>query len=194
MNMRNAEGVAGRGSFSMLGRGNIKTMMTQPGSWIGAARLACAALLWLSASSGAYSQGATPFGRLAGQWSGKGTIELSNGTREPIRCRAVYDVLDAQKKLQLSIRCASESYSFELLSSVTYAAGAVTGTWIETTRNMGGTISGKASGDNFHVTAVSPAFTAGLTLTTHGDRQSVVIQPEDAKASVKRAAFSLQRN
>lgn len=186
--MRNAKGVAAR-------RGNIKATMMQSSSRIGAARLAClAVVLWLSASGGAFSQGATPFGRLAGQWSGKGTIELSDGTREPIRCRAVYDVLEAQKNLQLSIRCASESYSFELLSSATYTAGAVTGTWTETTRNMGGTISGKASGDNFHVTAVSPAFTASLTLTTHGDRQSVVIQPEDAKASVKRAAFSLQRN
>lgn len=173
---------------------NSKTAMAQSRSWIGAARLAClAVLLWLCATSDGFSQ-STPFDRLAGQWSGKGTIELSDGTREPIRCRAVYDVLAAQKNLQLSIRCASESYSFELLSSVTYAAGAVTGTWTETTRNMGGTISGKASGDNFHVTAVSPAFTAGLTLTTHGDRQSVVIQPEDPHASVKRAAFSLQRN
>jgi hypothetical protein len=38
---------------------------------------------------------AGPFGQLAGRWSGSGTIDLSNGRREPIKCRASYDVLDS---------------------------------------------------------------------------------------------------
>lgn len=169
-------------------------MMMRSGSAFGTARIVgLAVLLWLAAAGGGHSQGATPFTRLAGQWSGKGTIELSDGSREPIRCRAAYDVLEAQKSLQLNIRCASESYSFDLRGSASYSAGAITGTWSEETRTIAGTISGKANGDRFQVTAASPSYTFGLTLSTHGDRQSVVIQPEYANSTVRRAAFTLDR-
>src|SRR4249919_3236633 len=63
------------------------------------------------------AQSIAPFDRLAGQWSGSGTIELSNGTHESIRCRAAYDALHDQRKLQLNIRCASESFNFDLRAS-----------------------------------------------------------------------------
>jgi hypothetical protein len=53
--------------------------------------------------------GGSPFTQLAGAWSGAGTIDLANGRHEPIKCRASYDVLEAQSKLQLNIHCASES-------------------------------------------------------------------------------------
>ena len=149
--------------------------------------------LWLSAYGGGHAQGPAPFQKLAGQWSGNGTIELSNGTQEPIRCRAAYDVLEQQSNLQLNIRCASQSYSFDLRASATYAAGAITGTWSEATRNAAGTISGKADGDRFQVVAKGPAFTAILTLVTRGNRQSVTIQSQDEKTRVKGASIALQR-
>jgi len=149
--------------------------------------------LWLSAYGGGHAQGPAPFQKLAGQWSGNGTIELSNGTQEPIRCRAAYDVLEQQSNLQLNIRCASESYGFDLRASATYAAGAITGTWSEATRNAAGTISGKADGDRFQVVAKGPAFTAILTLVTRGNRQSVTIQSQDEKTRVKGASIALHR-
>jgi hypothetical protein len=102
--------------------------------------------------------------------------------------------LDQQHKLQLDIRCASESYNFELRASATDNAGAITGTWSEATRNAAGTISGTNNGDQFQITAKSQSFTANLTLTTHGDRQSVVIQSQEAQTSVKGASISLQRS
>ena len=85
----------------------------------------------------------------AAGWSGSGTINLSGGKQEPIRCRASYDVLDEQNKLQLNINCASESYKFELLGSATYTGGAITGSWSESTRNAAGTMSGKVEGAGF---------------------------------------------
>ena len=74
---------------------------------------------------------AGPLDPLAGSWSGSGTIDLSNGRHELIKCRASYDVLEEQSKLQLNIRCASDSYNFDLRGSATYSAGAITGTWSE---------------------------------------------------------------
>ncbi len=143
---------------------------------------------------GAQAQGPAPFQKLEGHWSGGGTIDFSSGAQEPIKCRAVYDVLDQQNNLQLDIRCASASYNFELRGSANYNAGAVTGSWSEATRNVAGTISGNAKGDRFAITAKSVSFTASLTLTTRGDKQSVVIQSQEAKTSVKGASIMLQRS
>jgi len=144
-------------------------------------------------SGAALSQGASPFSPLAGQWSGNGTIDLANGASEPIKCRAAYDVLDQQTNLQLNIRCASGSYNFDLRGSAQLSGGTITGSWSESTRNAAGTISGEASGDRFQVTAKGPSFTATLTMVTSGDKQSVVIQAEDAQATVKRTSITLQR-
>lgn len=149
--------------------------------------------LWLSAYGGGHAQGSAPFEKLAGQWSGSGTIDLSNGAKEPIRCRAAYDVLDQQKSLQLNIRCASESYNFDLRANAKHASRAISGTWSESTRDVAGTISGKVDGDRFEVLAKGPSFSANLTLITRGDRQSVVIQSQEAESAVKRASISLQR-
>ena len=134
-----------------------------------------------------------PFSQLAGSWSGSGTIDLSNGRHEPIKCRASYDVLEEQNKLQLNIHCASDSYSFDLRGSAIYTAGAITGTWSESTRNAAGTMSGKVEGVGFQVVAKGPTFTANLNLVTRGDKQSVTIKSQDAKADVQGATIALQR-
>jgi hypothetical protein len=134
-----------------------------------------------------------PFGQLAGSWSGSGTIDLSNGRHEPIKCRASYDVLEEQNKLQLNIHCASDSYNFDLRGSATYAGGAITGSWSESTRNAAGTMSGKVEGVGFQVVAKGPTFTANLNLVTRGDKQSVTIKSQDAQADVQGATITLQR-
>ena len=151
-----------------------------------------AALLFSYGTSHA-QRSAGPFERLAGQWAGSGTIDLSNGTREPIRCRAAYDVLAERHNLQLNIRCASDSYNFDLYSSAVLAGHAVSGTWSESTHGVGGTISGTAEGDHIQVRAESPGFTATLGLATHGDRQSVLIRTADPNAGIKGATIGLRR-
>lgn len=155
------------------------------------AGLALTIVLFLSPA--AYAQGAGPFARLAGQWSGSGTINLANGGRESIKCRASYDVLTEQNNLQLNIRCASDSYNFDLRGSATSANGSISGSWSESTRNAAGTLSGRIEGDRFGVVAKGPSFTADLTLVTRGDRQSVTIKSQDAQASVKSVTMTLQR-
>ena len=148
---------------------------------------------WLVTTSG-HPQSASPFYNLSGQWSGSGTIDLANGERDPIRCRASYDVLEAQNNLQLNIRCVSDSYSFDLFASATLAADAVSGIWSEGTRNAAGKISGIANGDHIDIVANGPAFSASLALITRGDQQSVVIKSKEANATVKGATISLERS
>jgi hypothetical protein len=128
----------------------------------------------LFASSGVRADSG-PFAGLAGSWSGAGTISLGNGTRESIRCRAQYTVTADGNSLQQSLRCASDSYKFDLSSNVSQLAGQLSGTWTETSRNMSGEIMGTAKAGQFQVIVTSPSFSANLSLTTHGDRQAVEI-------------------
>jgi hypothetical protein len=150
--------------------------------------------LWLFCSGNAAAQHAGgAFDRLGGQWAGSGTIDLSNGTREPIKCRASYDLPTDQHRLQLNIRCASDSYNFDLFSNVVLAGHTISGSWSESTRSVAGTISGTAEGDHVQVHAESSSFTADLSLVTHGDRQTISIRTPDPKAGIKGATINLRR-
>jgi hypothetical protein len=139
------------------------------------------------------ASGGSPFAPLAGSWSGAGTIDLANGRHEPIRCRASYDVLEEQNKLQLNLHCASESYNFDLRASAAYSGSAITGTWSESSRNAAGSLSGKVEGVGFQVVAKGQTFAANLNLVTQGDKQSVTIKSQDAQAEVRGATITLRR-
>lgn len=156
-------------------------------------RVALALSLWLVAGSAVCAQGPAPFQRLAGQWSGSGVIDFADGNREPIRCRASYDLLGEINKLQFDIRCASASYHFDLRGSASYSNGAITGNWSEVTRNAAGTMSGTAKGSRFQVMAQSAAYTASLTLQTRGNRQTVTIQSPDPSAQLRGASINLRK-
>jgi hypothetical protein len=124
-------------------------------------------------------ESAHPFVAMAGSWSGGGTLTTSSGERNRLRCRAYYAAGRASRSLQLSIRCASDSYNFDLASSVVEKGGRIYGRWSESNYNVAGTVSGRVSGDQIRATASSSSFTTGLSLTTRGNRQSVSIVPRE---------------
>src|SRR4029078_571497 len=101
--------------------------------FVGIAVLSLSLAVCIADSS--HAQSIAPFKRLAGQWSGSGSSDLTERKREPIRCPAPYDVPADQRNLQLNIRCASDSYNFDLRASATYSAGAVSGTLSGATRS-----------------------------------------------------------
>jgi hypothetical protein len=134
----------------------------------------------------------SPFRVMAGSWSGGGTISMSDGQQEPLRCRASYDVDESGSQLHLNLRCASASYNFDLASDVEYRGGAVSGQWSEASRNVSGTLQGRAAGDRIEVAANSQSFTANLSLTTHGNRQTVSIRPEGG-SDIRDVSLALAR-
>ncbi len=131
---------------------------------------------YLQAQSAAEA-GTNPFATLPGTWSGAGTIMMANGTSERIRCRAAYSVTAGGRKLVQDLRCASDSYKFELRTNVDLDGGVLSGVWSETIRNAAGNVSGRASGSLIQARVEGAAFNANLAVTTRGDRQSVVIRP-----------------
>ncbi len=120
----------------------------------------------------------SPFVAMAGTWSGGGVLNTTDGQQEQLRCRAAYDVAGTGEQLRLNLTCASASYKFDLASEVEYRGGAIRGSWTEASRNASGTLSGRAAGDHIEVAARGDSFSASLSLTTRGGRQTVSIQPQ----------------
>ena len=125
---------------------------------------------------------------MAGSWHGAGTIGLDDGSTERIRCRAQYNV--AGPTMSMTLTCASEAYKFELAAEVVSEGGAVSGSWTEASRNIGGTLRGRGGGGNFQVVASSAGFNADISLATRGNRQSVSMR---ADSQFRGANISLSR-
>jgi hypothetical protein len=156
-------------------------------------QLVIAAAVFLTAlgyDSASHAQSG-PFAGLAGVWSGGGTITLDDGSTERIRCRATYAVGDGGNGLNQSLTCASDSYRFNLASNVVASGGSLSGTWSESSRGVSGNLEGRGGNGNFQVIASAPGFTANISLTTRGNRQSVVIRGE---SQFRGASISLSRS
>jgi hypothetical protein len=140
-------------------------------------------------SSASHAQSG-PFAGMAGNWSGGGTVTLEDGSSERIRCRASYAVGGGGTGLNQSLTCASDSYKFILSSNVVSEGGALSGTWSEASRGVSGTLQGRGSNGNFQVLASAPGFDANISLSTRGNRQSILIR---AQTQFKSASISMSR-
>lgn len=150
-------------------------------------QLAAGAMLLLTVSDG-YAQRAaeaarSPFNGLNGSWAGNGLVELAGGSKEPIRCRANYTVDAGRDSLKQTLRCASDSYKFQLRSDVSHNNGNITGRWEESSRNQAGRISGKARNDRIDARVESASFAALITVRTRGNRQTVLISSPGSEVS-----------
>jgi hypothetical protein len=131
------------------------------------------AALLLSVSAG-HAQ-SSPFAGFSGTWSGNGKVSLSDGSSERLRCRATYTVDGSGRALRQTLRCASDSYKFDLSSNVTSNGNNISGSWSEASRNIVGNLRGTAGGGQINVSVEAVGFSAHLTLRTNGNKQTVQI-------------------
>ena len=183
-----------RQAFPVADGGKLRGSNAGPGSDPLAAlrRLIFAVVTLLVATlsvSASYAQ-AGPFAGMAGNWSGAGTVTLDDGSTERIRCRASYAVGAGGNGLNLTLVCASDSYKFDLSGNVISERGALSGTWSESSRGVNGTLEGRGANGNFQLVANAAGFAANLTMTTRGNRQSVVIR---AESGFRGASIALSR-
>ncbi len=139
----------------------------------GQAIKAAGAVLMLSVSAAQAQSG--PFVGFDGAWSGNGTVSLSDGTTEHLRCKADYKVGGSGLALKQNLHCASDSYKFDLSSDVTSNGDRISGNWSEASRNIFGNLQGTAGGGRIEVFVEASGFAANLTLTTTGNKQTVQI-------------------
>src|SRR5947209_5661466 len=131
------------------------------------------AALMLSVSAGQAQSG--PFAGFEGAWSGNGTVSLSDGSTERIRCKADYKVTGTGLGLKQSLHCASDSYKFDLSSDVISKGERISGNWSEASRNIFGNLQGTAGGGRIEVFVEAAGFAANLLVSTSGKKQTVQI-------------------
>jgi hypothetical protein len=131
------------------------------------------AVLMLSVTASSAQSG--PFAGFNGAWTGNGTVALSDGTTERIRCKADYKVNGSGLGLKQNLHCASDSYKFDLSSDVTSQGDRISGNWSEASRNVFGNLQGTAGGGRIEVFVEAAGFAANLTLQTTGNKQTVQI-------------------
>ena len=137
---------------------------------------AAAAFLLTAVAASPSSAQSSAFASMAGTWSGPGTVMLDDGSSERIRCRATYKVSGAS--MDMSLTCASDAYKFNLLAAVVARDGEVTGSWSETSRNVGGNIEGRGAHGSFQVVAQAAGFSSSISLKTTGNKQQISMKAD----------------
>ena len=136
------------------------------------------------------AQASGPFVGFDGSWTGAGTVALSNGTTEHIRCKADYKVNASGLGLKQNLHCASDSYKFDLSSDVTSQGDRISGNWSEASRNIFGNLQGTAGGGQIDVFVEASGFAANLNLRTNGTKQTVQI---DAKGEIRGVSITMTK-
>ena len=151
-----------------------------------AAGVSAALMLSVPAS---YAQSG-PFSGFDGSWSGNGTVALSDGRSERIRCKASYNINSNGLGLKQTLRCASDSYKFDLSSDVTSQGDRISGNWSEASRNIFGNLQGTAGGGQIDVFVEASGFAANLNLRTNGNKQNVQI---DSKGEIRGVKITMTK-
>ncbi len=132
-----------------------------------------------------------PFANFAGNWSGNGTITIAEGGTERIRCRGTYSVDGSGNNLHQVLRCASDSYKFELTSDIAARGSNITGSWSEASRNVNGTVEGSISNGQVNALVQANGYAATFHVATYGNKQSVNIS---SKGQLRGVTISLAKS
>jgi hypothetical protein len=124
----------------------------------------------------AAAEDASPFDKLAGRWVGEGRLGIKDAATEAVKCRVTYFVQEGGNQLRQSIRCASQSGSIEIASTVTHAGGSLTGSWKELTREWSGDLTGTVNPNGFKVAVRGENLSANMDIIVKGARQIIEIQ------------------
>lgn len=143
------------------------------------------AMAFLAAFAGcvAFATPALPAGGmflgLEGVWGGSGTVTYSSGTKERLRCRVQYTMAGSADSVSQALRCASDSYNFQINALYIHSNGNITGRWDEKYLEISGTITGHASeGGQISGNLHGPGFLAAVEVNTNGNSQTVTIAAE----------------
>jgi hypothetical protein len=145
----------------------------------------------LAPAPDAHAQAGGPFAAFAGNFHGGGFVIGSDGNRERISCRARGGLGEGGHELSQKIVCASDSYRFDINSSLVAEGGRVRGQWSESTRGVSGSISGHVGEGHFSGGVDGGSFTASVSLRASGHGLSMSLAP--SSGDVARVEVSLSR-
>jgi hypothetical protein len=131
-----------------------------------------------------------PFSFLSGNWTGNGTIKVRSGQKERIRCKIGYSVPASGMSFDQTLKCASDSYTFDAHSSVNHGGGTINGTW--SIYNLKGEVTGVAKGNKINAKVRGDGLIVSVNVTTSGNDQSVFITSQGT--DVTEVSIKLKKN
>ncbi|MDX2202593.1 MAG: hypothetical protein NW223_07580 [Hyphomicrobiaceae bacterium] len=126
---------------------------------------------------------ASPIEALAGYWSGTGSVSLTSGKTERVKCAVTYKVSGGGAQIKQSMRCASQDYTINSAADLRVHGSNVTGSWEERTYSATGQVTGRYSGNNFNLNIKGGNFTAAMQLNTSDCKQQISITPQGLEVS-----------
>jgi hypothetical protein len=149
------------------------------------------ALIALGVGSAETPAAAGAFGDLAGAWSGNGTVTYASGTKERLRCKVKYNETNPDS-VQQALRCASDSYKFEINAYFKDNEGRLSGHWAELTLQISGSITGTTSAGRITGVLHGPGFTAAVVVSTDGNEQTVIIS--SAEKDIREVTVAVRKS
>jgi hypothetical protein len=127
---------------------------------------------------GAREAPADPLGDLNGFWSGTGSVLLSGGSTERVKCQVFYKSGDGNTQIRQTMRCASTDYTINSLAQLSVRGNQVTGSWEEKTYSAKGEVTGRFSGESFVLSIQGANFSAAMNVSLSGCKQNISITPK----------------
>jgi hypothetical protein len=149
------------------------------------------ALLLVIAMSPACDAAAGPIEDLTGYWTGAGTVVLTNGDTERVKCAVVYKVGAGGTQIKQTLRCASAAYSISGAAELRVNGAQVSGNWEEKTYSATGEVAGRYTGSSFVLSIKGANFTAGMNVGLSSCKQSISITPHGL--DVRRISMNLAK-
>ena len=135
------------------------------------------------ALAGVGSATAGPIDDLTGYWTGNGSVALSNGSTERVKCAVIYKVSEGGSQIRQTMRCASADYKIDALANLRVKGAHVSGDWEERTYSATGQISGRFTGSNFVLSIQGANFSAAMNVSLSNCKQSINISPQGLEVS-----------
>ena len=132
------------------------------------------ALVSLTSSSPARAEPSSPVASLRGRWTGEGKLGVKGNAPEIVKCRVTYIAGEDADHLKQTIRCATAGGSIEVQSAVAHAAGVLSGTWVETTHNINGDLTGQVTPRGFRVVVKGGELAANMDIIMMRNSQQIV--------------------
>lgn len=130
-----------------------------------------------------------PFEQLKGDWTGGGTVWLTDGKVKKVDCKAVYKV--SGSNLAQNLECTGDDYEIEAQLKLSDKGGKVKGSWNEVIYDASGAVSGKARPDIIRAIIRGDKFSGRLSLKVTDQGHTINIVQLNEKTGTYRLASSL---
>ena len=149
------------------------------------------ALVFVMATAAANGAAAGPIEDLSGYWTGAGTVLLTNGSAERVKCAVIYKVGASGTQIKQTLRCASADYNINGAAELRVNGAQVSGNWEEKTYSATGDVTGRYTGSSFVLSIKGQNFTAGMNVGLSSCKQSISITPQGL--DVRRISMNLAK-